>query len=161
MIYLESYCSWAWTPEHVAAIEAAEKQQQTGLILPPQSKPFEGNAHLVHFSTLRPEGQHSWIWLFDNACDAVSVKITPSMLPDDDPVGDLISATLPDENIHGKTNYLQSVPRSWLKSLDFDALDIHEVWFGFNWKIFCQDRSLRAAIPEILSAEEFTTALRR
>jgi hypothetical protein len=159
MVKSEVYCSWAWTAQHVAAIGAAERQRETGLILPPQVE--SDRTHLAHFSTLRDGEQYSWLWLFDNAYEAVAVKQLPSHLSDDDPVGDLIGATLPDESLHGQTCYLQSVPRSWFKQIPFAELGIHEIWFGFKWKVFCEDRSLRAATSDILSAEEFMEALRR
>lgn len=151
----DTYLSWAWTAKHVADVAQAERQSQSVIILPDQPRPDDAEPALCHFSTLRGGEQYSWIWLFDNATDAVTLKLLPSFLTPDDPAGTLIAATLPDEMQHGKTNYLQQVPMSWLKDLDLAVFGIHEVWFGFNYKQFIQDRSLRAAAAEVLGVDEF------
>jgi hypothetical protein len=155
----DSYLSWAWSPQFVAAKDRADRG---ALIILPNEELPDLDAYLCHFSTLRDGEQYSWIWLFDDLPNAVQIKILPSLLSDDDPIGTLISSTLPNPDTHGrKQTYLQSYPSAWLKELDFESLGIHEIWFGYDHKRFVLDRSLRAAVPVILDPDELRSELRK
>lgn len=155
---LESYCSWAWSPQYVAEKERADRGS---LIILPEEEQAE-DPYLCHFSTLRDGEQYSWIWLFPDPNNAVQVKLLPSFLADDDPTGTLISSTLPDENkLDRKMVYLQKYPAVWLRDIDYEAIGIHEIWFGYNHKQFVLDRSLRAAVPVILNPDELRSELRK
>ncbi len=156
------YFSWGWTPARVAEMERAEQRRNSVLILPdsPQSL-AQVNPAIVHFSRLVDGQQWAWLWLFKNREEAIALRLLPEFLPDSDPVGTLISATIP-KRPPGKpaSCYLQVVPDVWLQEWDLLDNEIYEVWLGFDRKRFVLDRMLQSA-AQVFGSEEFQTMLRR
>lgn len=145
-LVVEAYVSWAWTAEHVAAVE----RSHSPLILPntPAAEPA-----LVHFSRMGTDGEQiSWLWLFNDKAEAIALRTLPQFCQGSEI--DLIEATIPDS----KDVALTLVPSQWLRHIPDD---IHEVWIGFDWRRYKMDRSLPFATRTRMSAEEFMGLVRR
>ncbi len=156
---LDHFYSWAWTPHQVYASDKAEQEKESILFLPDQATPYTGDAAIAHFSTLRDGAQHSWLWVFAERTEALSVRMLPSFLGEDDPVSTIISSSLPpNEPQKPLATYLQVVPIDWFLQWDLD--EIQEVWLGFNYKQFILDRVLQSA-AQVFSTEEFLAYVRR
>jgi len=159
----ESYISWAWTLEYVAAQRQEELQQNTGLLLPGMLPPKDNDeACLVHFNALKGGQEYPWIWLFYTPQEALALRLLQNYLRDDDPVKDIIAAALPtDKTI--KVAYPQIVPIAWFKdAIDLESLGIKEVWIGFDYKKFRKSQgNLQASAQDILSADEFKAVAKR
>lgn len=158
------FYSWAWTPHRVARMDKKEREKEGLLILP--DTPFETtDSAIAHFSQIREGKQYSWLWLFEDTdtrsgrVEACALRMLPTCIPDNDPAGTLIDATIPRvPSGNPPETYLQVVPVEWL--LDWDLSEIQEVWLGFNYKVFVRDRSLQAS-SQVFSTEEFVEYCRR
>ena len=141
------WTTWVWTPYHV---EQQERQERSGLILPegtrflPQPE-REVTPAITHFSRLSETGEEiSWLWLFQDAREPIYLRLLPERLPDSDPVGSLIEATLPPRNPNEPPRLrLATVPHKWLVTLDLTP--VQEIWVGFDIQTFLHYRSLERA----------------
>ena len=86
-----------------------------------------------------------------NPEEAVSLRMCPQYASG--PEMDLIQQTLP--TVPGKQDLCDicSINLAWLRPLIPD--DIQEVWIGFNYHQYVQDRNLRACTQAVMSAEDF------
>lgn len=159
----EHYYSWAWSPDYVAQ---QAKKEQSGLILPGDYrfsvKEIEQTpeAAIVHFGGLNVEGQEkNWLWLFNEVREAASLRLLPTFAEGREI--DLIEATLPQDQ-PGKPPqvYVQIIPREWLLDWRLEEQGISEIWLGFNYKIYAQDRNLLATCQRF-STEEFLEKVKR
>ena len=146
--------TWAWTPYQVSKFDKGDSP----LYLPESTT--TDDAAIVHFSTLREGEQYSWLWMFNNQNEALSLRLLPRFLKaSDDPVSTLLTSTIP-ENEPGQptTTYLQVLPTNWFKT--WDLSEIHEVWLGFDWLKFRDDRNLRSSSQQF-SVDEWLELVAR
>lgn len=148
--------SWAWTPEYLAKQE--QPQSPSGLILPSSTLP---DPAFCHFSQMRIGKEFSWLWFFPDRQQAAALRVMQS-LPIHDDLAELVALTIPRElpDCHTPT-YLALVDQHWLARLPLQDLGIDEVWVGFDYRAYARDKNPRAAVSEVLSAEEFCAVGRR
>lgn len=153
---MSDYLSWAWTPWQVTQ---QERQESSKLILPGdyqwRADPAQSDAALVHFSMLTDGDEVSWLWLFSEMKEALALRALPEFAAGGEV--DLIEVTIPNDP---KRCYLQHVPGRWLLDLPLADNGISQVWYGFDYRKYIQDRSLRVASKQY-SLEEFQQRVKR
>lgn len=161
-MFLNQYFAWAWTPYQVKQLLKQESRTESGLILP-ATAPVEVEASLCYFSVLRNGLQYSWLWLFETMPQAVALRLLPQYLEEDDPIRDLIESTIPNRSPgEPAKTFVQVVPGRWfIDQWDLDALDINEIWLGFDYRQFIRSGDLKVSTDLILGADEFVAQLRR
>lgn len=142
--------TWAWTPERCSQ----SIQEDSPIVLPDRySGDFQEGA-IAHFSRLEESGTPiNWLWLFEIPSEAISLRVAPSLLSDDDPMATLIEATLP-QRIPNSPSPIGLIyfPRKWLREIDLS--EIQEVWLGFDYHQLPNCTSLHQT-SQRYSLEEF------
>ncbi|NER81435.1 MAG: hypothetical protein F6K42_18085 [Leptolyngbya sp. SIO1D8] len=142
--------TWAWSGAMLALAEQSEHKSAGGIYLPHKADDLDA---VAHFSRLLDDGQErSWLWLFPDLQQAVSLRMCSQQTVDLEM--DLIAQTLPTA-APGEREicFICKIDLDWLLPLIPES--IREVWVGFHWKRYVQDRNLRVCTDAVLEMEDF------
>ena len=144
--------AWQWNPE---ILPDEETKTEGGIILP--GKPTDNRPALAHFSRMVGTGvPRSWLWLFRDPVSAIALRMLAKHYYAYFTDLQLIADTLPEGG-----SVVRKLPLEFIQKQPLEALEVHEVWVGFDRSLYLKNFDLALSCEAIMPTKDFLAVAAR